>query len=71
MLPAASARRGLPELKLDIHVYSPGSGQTRFVVLNGRRYREGESIGRKGRCTGNASRPPEPPLRQGEPALSA
>ncbi|MER2526493.1 MAG: general secretion pathway protein GspB [Candidatus Competibacter denitrificans] len=42
MLPA-SARRGLPA-KLDIHVYSPDADK-RFVVLNGRRYREGESIG--------------------------
>lgn len=42
MLPA-NARRGLPN-KLDIHVYSPDADK-RFVVLNGRRYREGESIG--------------------------
>lgn len=42
MLPA-SARRGLPA-KLDIHVYSPDADK-RFVVFNGQRYREGESIG--------------------------
>ena len=41
-LPAAT-RRGLPELNLDIHVYSP-KADTRFVVINGRRYREGDPI---------------------------
>lgn len=41
-LPAA-ARRGLPELNLDIHVYSPKPG-ARFVVINGRRYREGDPV---------------------------
>lgn len=38
-----SARRGLPDLNLDIHVYSPNPG-TRFVVINGRRYREGDPV---------------------------
>ncbi len=41
-LPAA-ARRGLPELNLDIHVYSP-KPDARFVVINGRRYREGDPV---------------------------
>ena len=40
----ASARRGLPTLNLDIHIYSPDP-QQRFVVINGRRYREGERLG--------------------------
>lgn len=40
----ASARRGLPVLNLDIHAYSPDADK-RFVVVNGRRYREGDSIG--------------------------
>ena len=39
----ASARRGLPALNLDIHIYSPDP-QQRFVVINGRRYREGERL---------------------------
>ncbi|MDZ7621618.1 MAG: general secretion pathway protein GspB [Candidatus Competibacteraceae bacterium] len=38
-----SARRGLPALHLDIHIYSPDAGR-RFVVINGRRYREGDSL---------------------------
>lgn len=41
-LPAA-ARRGVPELNLDIHVYSP-KPDARFVVINGRRYREGDPV---------------------------
>lgn len=40
----AGARRGLPALNLDVHVYSPDAGK-RFVIINGRRYREGERLG--------------------------
>jgi len=40
---SASARRDLPALHLDIHIYSPDAGR-RFVVINGRRYREGDSL---------------------------
>lgn len=40
----AGARRGIPALSLDIHVYSHDSDK-RFAVINGRRYREGERIG--------------------------
>lgn len=39
-----SARHGLPALNLDIHAYSPDTDK-RFVVVNGRRYREGDTIG--------------------------
>lgn len=41
---SASAKRGIPALSLDIHVHSTDSKQ-RFVVINGRRYREGERLG--------------------------
>jgi len=37
------ATAGLPRLNLDLHVYSPDAAQ-RFVVLNGRRYREGDRL---------------------------
>ena len=40
----AGARRGLPALSLDIHAYSPDADK-RFVVVNGRRYREGDQLG--------------------------
>lgn len=40
----AGARRGLPTLNLDLHAYSPDADK-RFVVVNGRRYREGERLG--------------------------
>ena len=33
----------MPELNLDIHVYSP-KPDARFVVINGRRYREGDPV---------------------------
>lgn len=36
-------RGSLPALNLDIHVYSADPGK-RFVVVNGRRYREGDSV---------------------------
>jgi len=36
------ARGGLPELRLELHVYS-NRPQDRFVFLNGRRYREGDT----------------------------
>jgi general secretion pathway protein B len=39
----ANIRRGMPTLNLDIHVYSPDTGR-RFVVINGRRYREGDAL---------------------------
>jgi general secretion pathway protein B len=39
----AGARRGIPALSLDIHVYSRDSDK-RFAVINGRRYREGEHL---------------------------
>ena len=41
---SANARRGIPTLNLDIHVHSADPNQ-RFVVINGRRYREGERLG--------------------------
>ncbi|QQS53484.1 MAG: general secretion pathway protein GspB [Candidatus Competibacteraceae bacterium] len=41
-LPAAD-RRGLPALNLDIHIYSADPDK-RFVVINGRHYREGERL---------------------------
>lgn len=41
---SASARRGIPALNLDIHVHS-ATPDKRFVVINGRRYREGERLG--------------------------
>ena len=37
------ATAGLPRLNIDLHVYGPDAAQ-RFVVLNGRRYREGERL---------------------------
>jgi general secretion pathway protein B len=37
-----AARNGLPELRLELHVYA-NSPQERFVFINGRRYREGET----------------------------
>jgi len=37
-----TARGGLPELRLELHVYS-NRPQDRFVFLNGRRYREGDT----------------------------
>ncbi|MCK7580590.1 MAG: general secretion pathway protein GspB [Chromatiales bacterium] len=40
----AGARRGLPALSLDLHAYSPDADK-RFIVVNGRRYREGEQLG--------------------------
>lgn len=39
----AGAKRGIPALSLDIHVYSRDSDK-RFAVINGRRYREGERL---------------------------
>ena len=39
----AGVRRGMPALHLDIHVYSPDVGR-RFVVINGRRFREGDPL---------------------------
>lgn len=39
----ASVRRDIPALTLDIHIHSP-SIASRFVVINGRRYREGEAL---------------------------
>ena len=38
-----STRRDLPTLNLDIHVHSRDADK-RFAVINGRRYREGESL---------------------------
>ena len=38
-----NARRNIPALKLDVHSHSGEAGQ-RFVVINGRRYREGERL---------------------------
>jgi general secretion pathway protein B len=35
-------RAGLPEMRLELHVYS-ARAQDRFVFINGRKYREGES----------------------------
>lgn len=40
---SAGARRGIPALSLDIHVHSADPDK-RFVVINGRRYREGEQL---------------------------
>jgi general secretion pathway protein B len=34
---------GLPRLSIDLHVYA-GDAAQRFVVVNGRRYREGERL---------------------------
>lgn len=42
MLPA-EATAGLPALNLDLHIYAPSPAQ-RAVFINGRRYREGESL---------------------------
>lgn len=39
-----STRRSLPELSLSIHVYS-GRPEERFVLINGERYVEGDSVG--------------------------
>ncbi len=39
-----SVRRSLPELDLSIHVFSPDEAE-RFVLINGERYRSGDSIG--------------------------
>lgn len=39
----ASVRHNFPTLNLDIHVYSPDADK-RFVVVNGRRHREGDLI---------------------------
>ena len=38
-----AARGGVPELHLDLHVYSP-SPQQRFIFVNSRKYREGETL---------------------------
>lgn len=38
-----NARRNIPALKLDVHIHSDQARQ-RFVIINGRRYREGEQI---------------------------
>ncbi|HEX9207778.1 MAG TPA: general secretion pathway protein GspB [Steroidobacteraceae bacterium] len=38
-----SARGGVPELHLDLHVYSP-TPQQRFIFVNSRKYREGETL---------------------------
>lgn len=40
---SAGARRGIPPLNLDIHIHSTDPGK-RFVIINGRRYREGEQL---------------------------
>lgn len=40
---SAGARRGVPPLNLDIHIHSADPDK-RFVVINGRRYREGERL---------------------------
>ena len=37
------ATAGLPRLNIDLHVYGPDAAR-RFVVLNGRRYREGDHL---------------------------
>jgi general secretion pathway protein B len=37
-----SARGGMPELRLELHVYS-NRPEERFVFVNGRRYREGDT----------------------------
>ncbi|WP_376694544.1 general secretion pathway protein GspB [Wenzhouxiangella sp. EGI_FJ10409] len=39
-----SVRRNLPELNLSIHVFSPNEAE-RFVLINGERYRSGDSVG--------------------------
>ena len=41
---SAGARRGIPALNLDIHIHSADPAK-RFVVINGRRYREGDRLG--------------------------
>ncbi len=41
---SADARRGIPTLNLDIHIHSADPDK-RFVVINGRRYREGDRLG--------------------------
>jgi general secretion pathway protein B len=38
-----AARGGVPELHLDLHVYSP-TPQQRFIFVNSRKYREGETL---------------------------
>ncbi len=38
-----AARGAVPELHLDLHVYSP-SPQQRFIFVNSRKYREGETL---------------------------
>jgi len=38
-----AARGGVPALHLDLHVYSP-SPQQRFIFVNSRKYREGETL---------------------------
>lgn len=38
-----SARGGLPELHLDLHVYA-NSPQQRFIFVNSRKYREGDAL---------------------------
>ncbi|HXW09715.1 MAG TPA: general secretion pathway protein GspB [Steroidobacteraceae bacterium] len=38
-----SARGGLPELHLDLHVYA-NTPQQRFIFVNSRKYREGEAL---------------------------
>ena len=45
---SAADRRGMPALNLDIHIYSADPDK-RFVVINGRHYREGERLS-EGRC---------------------
>ncbi|HRW65560.1 MAG TPA: general secretion pathway protein GspB [Candidatus Competibacter sp.] len=40
---SAADRRGMPALNLDIHIYSADPDK-RFVVINGRHYREGERL---------------------------
>jgi general secretion pathway protein B len=44
-LPAlpAELQGSLPRLNLDVHVYSPAAGK-RFVLINARRYQEGEQL---------------------------
>jgi general secretion pathway protein B len=37
-----AARAGLPEMRLELHVYST-KPQERFVFINGRKYKEGDS----------------------------
>jgi general secretion pathway protein B len=41
---SAGAKRGIPALNLDIHIHSADPDK-RFVVINGRRYREGDRLG--------------------------